>query len=103
MPDGTAHTILFAEKYAACSYWALTAGPQVPWYVADPSSGFEVRPAACDPARPQTPHRAGIQVCMGDASVRLVGRSVSPPTWHAANTPAGREELGSGPFADWVP
>jgi len=95
--------VLFAEKYGACSYWALTSGRQVPWYVAGPSSGFQVRPAACDPALPQTPHRAGIQVCMGDGSARLVSRSVSPRTWYAANTPAGGEDLGSGPYADWGP
>lgn len=95
--------MLFAEKYAACSYWALTAGPQVPWYTAGPSSGFQVRPDACDPELPQSPHRAGINVVMGDGSVRLVSRSVSPRTWYAANTPAGGEDLGEEPYADRGP
>lgn len=103
MPDGTANTILFAEKYAECSYWALTSGPQVPWNVAGPTSGFQVRPEQCDPAFPQTPHRAGIQVAMADARVRLVSPSLSPATWYAANTPAGGEPLGKGSYDDWLP
>ena len=98
-----AYTVLFAEKYAACSYWALTDGREVPWYTADPSSGFQVRPPVCDPALPQTPHPAGMPVGMADGSVRLVGRSVSPATWYAAHTPAGGEKLGSEPYADWGP
>jgi Protein of unknown function (DUF1559) len=103
VPDGTANTVLFGEKYAACSYWALTEGREVPWYTADGSSGFQVRPAACDPALPQSPHWGGIQVGMADGSVRFVGRSVSPATWYAAHTPAGGEKLGSGPYGDWAP
>jgi hypothetical protein len=97
IPDGTANTVLFAEKHAACSYWALTDGREVPWYTPDESSGFQVRPAQCDPALPQTPHRDGIQVGMADASVRLVRPSVSPATWYAAHTPGGGEQ----PGADW--
>jgi hypothetical protein len=103
VPDGMANTVLFGEKYAACSYWALTDGREVPWYTADPSSGFQVRPRACDPALPQSPHPGGIQVTMADASVRFVGRSVSPATWYAAHTPAGDEKLGSGSYGDWPP
>ena len=71
--------------------------------MADAGSGFQVRPAACDPARPQTPHRAGLQVGMLDGSVRLVRPGVSPATWFAANTPAGGEALGSPPYGDWLP
>jgi prepilin-type processing-associated H-X9-DG protein len=103
VPDGLAFTILFAEKYAACSYWALTSGRQVPWYVATPSSGFQVTPEQCDASLPQTPHRAGINVAMGDGSVRLVSPAVSPRTWFAANTPAGGEHLGKEAYCDWLP
>lgn len=91
-----AHTVLFAEKYAACSFWALAEGEAVPWYEADPTSGFQVRPAVCDPRLPQTPHSEGIQVGMADGSVRLVGRGLSPAIWYAAQTPAGGEEWGWG-------
>jgi hypothetical protein len=78
---GTTNVLLFAEKYAACSYWALTEGEQTPWYLADANSGFQVRPSVCDPALPQTPHRAGIQVGMADASVRTISRHTGPREW----------------------
>jgi hypothetical protein len=103
IPDGTGQTILCSEKYAACSWWALLSGPQTPWYTPSPDSGFQVKPAACDPSLPQTPHPAGIQVGMGDGSVRLVARGVSAATWYAAHTPAGRESLGEGQYTDWLP
>ena len=40
-------------------------------------------------------------VGMGDGSVHFVNRLISAATWFAANTPAGKEELGSGLYADW--
>jgi hypothetical protein len=97
VPDGAAYTIFFAEKYAACSQWARSEGRETPWYVADENSGFQNRPVECDPALPQTPHRAGMMVGMVDGSVRLVSAEISPLTWYAANTPAGEETLGP----DW--
>jgi prepilin-type processing-associated H-X9-DG protein len=99
--DGTAHTVLFAEKYAACSYWALADGECVPWYVPTPTSGFQDRPRECDPTLPQTPHRGGMNVGMADGSVRTVPTGISPATWYAAQTPDGGEELGEGDFVDW--
>jgi prepilin-type processing-associated H-X9-DG protein len=101
IPDGLAETILFAEKYAACSYWALAKGEQTPWYVARSDSGFQYRPEVCDPRLPQTAHRGGMNVALADASVRFVSRSLSPATWFAANTPGGKEDLGSEPYEDW--
>ena len=44
-----------------------------------------------------TAHTGGIQVGMGDGSVRNVGQSITPFTWWAAVTPAGGETLGP----DW--
>jgi hypothetical protein len=85
-PKGTSSTILFAEKYAACSYWALAEGREVPWYVASESSGFQVRPLECDPSLPQSPHRGCIQVSMGDGSVRSVDSSTSAAVWYGMNT-----------------
>jgi hypothetical protein len=102
-PGGLAHTVLFAEKYAACSYWALAEGEAVPWYVPTPASGFQSRPGQCDLTLPQTPHREGIQVALADGSVRLVRPAVSPVTWYAAHTPAEGERLGDGSYADWNP
>jgi prepilin-type N-terminal cleavage/methylation domain-containing protein len=65
------------------------------------SAMFQVTPmpyaTACDPNRPSTPHSGGIQVCLGDGSVRTVNPGLSPVTWWAAITPNGGETLGS----DW--
>jgi hypothetical protein len=90
-PDGLTHTVLFAEKYAACSYWALAEGEAVPWYIATPTSGFQARPDECDPTLPQTPHRAGIQVGLADGSVRLIRPPISPMAWYAAHTTRAEE------------
>jgi hypothetical protein len=87
IPAGLAQTVLFAEKYAACSYWALSEGETVPWYVATSTSGFQVRPRQCASTLPQTPHREGIQVGHADGSVHLVPASVNPAIWFAAQTP----------------
>ena len=101
IPDGLSVTVLFAEKFAACSYWALAKGEQTPSYVARPDSGFQYQPQECDPRLPQTGHRGGMNVALGDASVRFVGHLLSTETWFAANTPAGKEDLGFEPYADW--
>jgi hypothetical protein len=47
--------------------------------------------------RAVSPHTAGINVGLGDGSVRFVAQGVSPTTWFYATTPAGGEVLGS----DW--
>jgi Tfp pilus assembly protein PilE len=100
-PDGTSNTIMFAEKFAKCSYWAMTKGKQAPWYVATESSGFQVTPANPNCNLPQSAHYGVINVAMGDGSVRSVSRSLSAKTWYAANTPAGGEQLGAGDYQDW--
>jgi prepilin-type N-terminal cleavage/methylation domain-containing protein len=119
-PDGTAYTILLAEKYARCtnadfnggSYWGygLTGhGPKVPAFGISvlgpkgigPDSKFQVRPSPylgnCDPTRTATAHAGGMNVVLADASVRSLSPGMSPATWWAACTPAGREVLGN----DW--
>lgn len=53
--------------------------------------------ANVDPTRPNTGHSGGINVCLGDASVKFVGRTVSPTTWWAACTPNGKDIVGG----DW--
>jgi hypothetical protein len=118
--DGTSNTILFAEKYARCTnngfpeggnfwaYWVTgaTARPLHPgfaisWtrYSIGPHSKFQTKPSRghCDPTLTSTPHIAGMQVCLADASVRTVSAGVSGTTWWAACTPKGDEVLGS----DW--
>jgi len=47
--------------------------------------------------RAVSPHTGGINVAMGDGSVRFVAQGITQDTWFAACTPAGGETLGS----DW--
>jgi prepilin-type N-terminal cleavage/methylation domain-containing protein/prepilin-type processing-associated H-X9-DG protein len=53
--------------------------------------------AVCDYRRPSSPHSGGINVGLGDGSVRFVSASISGTTWWAAVTPAGGEVMGG----DW--
>jgi Protein of unknown function (DUF1559) len=74
---------------------------------------FQDRPApgACNPTLAQSAHTAGgINVCMGDASVRFVSADISPQTWSAALTPgpiqgitylAGEEPRSDKLGSDW--
>jgi len=47
--------------------------------------------------RAVSPHTGGINVAMGDGSVRFVNQGVSPTTFFYATTPNGGEVLGN----DW--
>src|SRR5436309_3107951 len=61
---------------------------------------FQVQPnfmTQCDPSRPQSPHAAGINVCLGDSSVHFLGASISNATWAGACDPRDGLALGS----DW--
>jgi hypothetical protein len=103
-PDGTSNTIVFAERYQMCRgnpcawgysslyYWA----PMFAYY----SKGkFQNAPKQedCNPALPQAIDPAGIQVALGDGSVRLVSESISSETWWNATDPADGNVLGP----DW--
>jgi hypothetical protein len=106
--DGVSNTIFFGEKYGLCqtqgNAWgdslgsgftpafATTAGPPWPLFQLQPTA------ATCNPAsQSQTPHNAGMVVCMGDGSARTISSGVSAATWYAAITPNGNDQLG----ADW--
>lgn len=116
-PDGLSQTILFAEKYASCGEggslwdeWNL-ARPYSLWMplladslgrggvAAGPGALFQVKPTlfACNPALAQTSHNGGIQVSLGDGSVRIVNSGVNGTTWWAAFTPSAGDILGG----DW--
>jgi prepilin-type N-terminal cleavage/methylation domain-containing protein len=60
-------------------------------------ANFLASPGPCDRRVATSPHTAGMNVGLGDGSVRFVTASISGTTWWAACTPAGGEVLGS----DW--
>jgi prepilin-type N-terminal cleavage/methylation domain-containing protein len=121
-PDGTSHTLLFAEKYARCTngnyreggtFWAywltdsslqpLHPGFAISWngYSIGPGSKFQVQPSPylgnCDTTLASTAHAGAMLVCLADGSVRALSAAVSRTTWWSACTPAGHEVLGP----DW--
>jgi prepilin-type N-terminal cleavage/methylation domain-containing protein/prepilin-type processing-associated H-X9-DG protein len=116
--DGMSNTIIFAEKYTRCrfyarseggSFWAydltdepvqpLHAGFAISWYRYDvgPRATFQVRPQPdnCDPTLPSTAHRGGMMVCMADGHAQSIKPSVSPTTWWALCTPHDRDLPGN--------
>ena len=124
-PDGLSSTVLFAERYATCasngdlssgtaaaSLWSDSTVPWRPTFCVNnwantptsagyaPCAMFQVQPNylnACDPGRAQSGHTAGMNVGVGDGSVKFVLGSISPTTWAAACDPRDGAPLGS----DW--
>src|SRR5207248_9775903 len=107
-PDGTAQTILYAERYGSCggvtAAWLRdTPDPSAPVFAyngPDPGT-VDVRlpqiapPAAdCDPRATQSPHSGCALVGMADGSVRLVGAGVTLEAWRSAVLPAGGGTVG---------
>ncbi len=133
--DGTAFTILFAEKYARCNgtnnpggtWWmrgvyhgnnsfsgggggsddsypgdrlsAVFAGgvgtDGTTWFtgtaskfLVQPNPGTK-NPGPCDNRLASSSHTNGMNVGMGDGSVRFLSGAISPTTWWDACTPAG--------------
>jgi hypothetical protein len=105
--DGLSNSILFGEIYGTCgwtgdpafAYGSLWADSNSVWRATfctnnsskNPSSAgypgcakFQTRPHfmnACDPARAQSIHPGGIQVCLGDGSVRLLPDPIDATVW----------------------
>jgi prepilin-type N-terminal cleavage/methylation domain-containing protein len=108
--DGTSNTILFAEKYAGCGPhkpsgniwawgWDLDCGP-VFGSINGPQTWLQ-QPnpwlTNCNPRYASSPHTGGMNVGVGDGSVRFLAQGMSSTTFWYALTPAGGEVLPS----DW--
>jgi prepilin-type N-terminal cleavage/methylation domain-containing protein len=88
------------------SWWPVTMAPDYVKYNAtcygpNPGALFQMMPIPyignCDWTRASSAHTGGIEVGLGDGSVRFVAQGLSPVTWWAAFTPSGGEVLPS----DW--
>jgi prepilin-type N-terminal cleavage/methylation domain-containing protein len=104
LQDGTSQTIMFTEQAAANDGFWPDWGPSIAdasWpQPTGPASMFVVRPPLStignygyNNAVPVSPHTAGINVGLGDGSVRFLSQGVSPTTWWFALTPSGGEVL----------
>jgi type II secretory pathway pseudopilin PulG len=104
LPDGTSNTILIAEKYGGCSpfagggnIWARwddldTWQPMFAGFATGAASLFQVQPnpfngSNCNPAVAQSGHTAGMNVGLGDGSVRFLSQGLSSTTWWIAVVP----------------
>jgi prepilin-type N-terminal cleavage/methylation domain-containing protein len=113
-PDGMSNTIMFGERYAFCNYWYKTwasswdqtsAGVigtgSLPIVYADVL--FQLEPTFTGPTQTcnqqlyQSWDAGGIQVLLGDGSVRGVSPTVSTLTWFSAIHPNDGNVLGP----DW--
>jgi prepilin-type N-terminal cleavage/methylation domain-containing protein/prepilin-type processing-associated H-X9-DG protein len=122
--DGSSQTIFFTEKEAvSCGAAWSPQNEENNWpnwgsLIASGEAGQPTGVAAIFQVRPPlgcstsyfggncgcgngnvaiSPHTGGINVSMGDGSVRFVSQGVSPNTWWSALTPQGGEVLGP----DW--
>jgi prepilin-type N-terminal cleavage/methylation domain-containing protein/prepilin-type processing-associated H-X9-DG protein len=104
--DGTSNTVLFGEGYANCdrigrialySWYYHNFG--LNWYQQANTLMFQDHPLPgdCDNWRAQSGHTGGMNVALGDGSVRVVNPSISQQTWTNALLPSDGNALG----ADW--
>src|SRR5262249_14264234 len=124
-PDGLSNTIFYTERYGTCgssgvadsgstlgNLWSDSNSTWRPVFcIANTSKTpgsagypacvkFQVMPnwiRSCDPTVAQSPHAAGINVCLGDGSVRFLSAGISSATWAAACDPRDGAPLGP----DW--
>jgi prepilin-type N-terminal cleavage/methylation domain-containing protein len=119
--DGTSNTILFAEKFGKCQWYAgnpVGSSPfeggnlwawdqdnaqfapafamESPW---NDGTKFQIQPtdAQCNAAYASTGHSGGMVVSMADGSGRTVGSSINSTTFLQVCTPNGGEIINN----DW--
>jgi prepilin-type N-terminal cleavage/methylation domain-containing protein/prepilin-type processing-associated H-X9-DG protein len=103
--DGTSNTIFFTDQQSRCTGFWPDWGPSIAdsnWpQPMGPASLFILTPrngnACYQNALASSFHTSGINVGMGDGSVRFVSQGVSGWTWWFALTPQAGDVLGS----DW--
>jgi prepilin-type N-terminal cleavage/methylation domain-containing protein len=101
--DGTSNTVVLMERYAVAQgptgavqhYWSALDN----YLSATPTSGFQLAPTAnaANDGQPQGFSAGGMQVGLGDGSVRMVHPDVSFTTWYLACNP----DDGSTISPDW--
>jgi prepilin-type N-terminal cleavage/methylation domain-containing protein len=109
IPDGVSQTVFFTEKFAVCngavpggSLWSFpplfpsgalnnfgSVYPAMPLWNGNSQYALweQPTPGNCNAFNAQSAHQSGINVCMGDASVRSVTLNVSQKSWSAVLTP----------------
>jgi prepilin-type N-terminal cleavage/methylation domain-containing protein/prepilin-type processing-associated H-X9-DG protein len=123
---GTSNTILFTERYAKCRrnsapyesvpmYWTHNLGYyDYPFLSVFQAPQFQPRlegdvgsspdwAVYCQGGRAQSPHPGGINVCLADGSVRVVGANIQQSTWQWALEIPGASALYANdpPPGDW--
>jgi len=73
---------------------AITVGNYGPSPLPQNNPNFFVN---CLPDVPQSAHEGGLNICMGDGTIRFVSAAITAGTWAAANDPRD----GLTPGADW--
>jgi len=83
---GMHYPVAYGDSAAAC--WTCVT-PGQPFSAANPFNTFQAQPTvnAASGRRTQSMHSTGMNVLMGDASVKIVGPAVSLTSWSAAVTP----------------